>query len=198
MQQPAVIVKKSGFLAAVASGIFGTIIVTIICASALGLYGMHMADRTVGEIVSQLKDDPQHWLKALPPVLRQQFDDRRDPDYRNSLEITARLPQIEQGGEGMVVVEVANKGSEVVTLLSLRIAIEDEQHIPRESFTLNAASPWVACESCCETDWNGSILPGSTRKFSRFLREAKAGRTPTVEVMDLRVSNHPAKETHTE
>lgn len=182
--QTPVVVKKGGFLSAVAYGVFGTLIAAIICGSGLGLYGLNIADRKSSEfmmlgkgLVSSLPEIRDN----LPPIMADLLDDQRDLGYRDNLSVATRIVGDED--DSRLVVEVANEGPKAVTLLSARITLDDEDGIPIREFVTYVATPVATCD-----EWRGPLLPESTRRFSYRLRRTWPA-DATVEITEIRVWN---------
>lgn len=189
---PAVVVNKGGFLSAIVKGLFGTLMVLLICGTMLGLSGLWFADKQItrvthmGAAVSEkvLEVLPE-WQKVLPPAIADALNDRRAPEYRDKLQINARLASARQ--RKIVVLEVANNGDEIVSLLPIRIAVEDSGGVPIRDFALYAATPFQACD-----DWPGPMLPqGGTRKMSLCAGDVPEDAKVTIEITDVRVSQPP-------
>lgn len=192
---PAVIVNKSGALASLIKGLFGTVIVLLICGTALGLYGLHVADKFIGgtalstfqnvpELVRSLPD----W-RQFPPILAEPLNDRRALDYAERLEVKTHYRPVAQGksgGIGVVEVTVTNMGTEVVSMATLRLLVEDEgsQAFDR----LYALATPVAFEG---TSWNGPLPPGASRRFVQGLVAIEGQPRITAELSDLRVWQGP-------
>jgi hypothetical protein len=185
---PAVIVNKSGFLASVAKGVFGTIMVTLVCATALGVYALRTLDQQATNITQGLFKAWPEWQDALPPVLADALDDHRAPDYRKSVEVSARLVDAKRGREGtLVVVDVKNNGPETVTLLALRLVVEDANKVPVREALLYAATPLAT-----ECEWRGPLLPGSgVMRIPHYVYGAEDAARVTVEIRDIRVADKP-------
>lgn len=190
---PAVIVRKGGFLAPLFYGLFGFLSAVVVCATLLGVYGLHIADSTAdglfaigGQVVSGL---PQ-WQRSLPPMLAEVLDDRRAPDYREQIDVAVQtVPPRDTRGRALTLIEVTNNGEETVTVLALNVVLEDENGVPVQESRSYAATPIVVDED----DWRGPLLPGSTRKFTQCCYHGTRLR-PTVEVAELRIWNGPREE----
>ena len=120
----------------------------------------------------------------MQKLLADAIDDRRDLSYRPHIDATIDL--LGEGSRSVTpVVEVTNNGNQIVSLLSMRVSLEDEDGIPSREMTVYAATP-VAIDS----DWRGPLLPGSKRRFalrsSRYSRDVDFA---TVEINELRVWN---------
>ena len=191
---PAVIVNKGGFLAALAKGLFGTIMVVLICGTALGLFGMYVANSNIHlftgqagtiiqEVLTRLPDLP----KALPPVLSDACNDRRALDYREAVHIAARVERTgKEERNGTLVLEVKNGGKEAISLLTVRVVVQDQSDEGFCELPFLAATPIQI-----DHDWRGPLQPGETRIIPRRLR-AMVGETKlSTELTDLRVFNPP-------
>ena len=190
---PAVIVnKRGGFLSALAFGFFGLLTTTIVCASGLGFYGLYVVNGNANEIVKLGKDlglgvldGFPEWIDALPPVLTDAFNDRRDPTYRNELNVDAIVVR-ETDGRSRAIVTVRNSGDETVSLLMARIVFRNEQGVPVHEYTKPIATPL----SFDDRDWPGPILPGSERVVSVPLRSRTQDElSATVELTEIRLWN---------
>lgn len=190
---PAVVVKKSGFFTAIAKGVFGTLIVGIICGTALGLYGMRMADGHVGallhntgQVVEQVLKSLPEWQKAMPPAVQDALNDRRAPEYRDNVKVAADL--VKRDGRDIVVISVTNRGDAIVSLLPLRVVVEDRDGIPVQEMNVYAAFPLQIDQQ------PGPLMPGEEpRKICRDVwREPNAAKV-RVELVDLRVAKPTAE-----
>ena len=194
---PAVVVNKGGALASLIKGVFSTVIVLVLCATVLGLYGLRVADKLVGttaletlqsipELVRSLPD----W-RQLPPLLTDALNDRRALDYAGHLEVATRYRAVDQnarGGRGLVEVVVTNTGTEVVSLATLRLLVEDDS---AEAFDRLYAVATPA--GCAELDWRGPLPPGGTRRLLQGIVSVAGEPRITVEWSDVRVWNGPMK-----
>ena len=188
---PTVVVKKGGALTALISGIFGTLIVCILCAVALVCYALNIADRKVSDVMGigqALAGNLAEWSESLPPAVADLLSDRRAPDYREQIDAHVRVvPDRRRSERGRLVVEVTNNGSEVVTLLTARIVFLDEDGVPLRETRTFAATPL----SLDEGEWRGPLQPGSTRHYSELLRDGGDVAEVAFEITDLRVWTAP-------
>lgn len=192
---PAVIVNKGGFLTALFKGLFGTIMVIVICGTAVGLYGMRMVDRnfslitegtlsTVPELIAALPA----WREAskcLPPAIADALDDRYAPEYRANLAVSSRI--VLRGADqdrGTVVIEVTNNGPETVSVLAVRAVVEDESVTHLLELPIYVATPFQG--TCCD-EWRGPLPPGETRRVAQRIRDVVGEPKLHVEVSDVRV-----------
>jgi len=186
---PTVVVKKGGFLTALVKGIFGTIIVTIVCGTALGLYGLNVCDRYFSNFTDTLLDTFPEWQKALPPVATDALNMSREPEYVEQLGLTTEIRRSPEDSErGIVVLAVTNKGDETVSWLTVRVVIEDESDRPFCELPFNVATPWAF--EC--NDSRGPLLPGSTREVARRLYDIGENPEMRIEVADVQVWKGPA------
>jgi len=184
---PAVIVKKGGFLASVAKGVFGSIMVIVICATVLVVYGLRTIDHHVVSITQCIASAWPEWQKALPAVLADAVNDRRAPEYGESVSVSARVARAGPDDQPVLVSEAANKGTQTVSLLALHVVLEDEHSVPMRDFSIFAATPLVV-----ERDWRGPLLPGKTRQVVERLCGVKGDVKANVEMTELRVWTPPA------
>ncbi len=193
---PKVTYKRHTFLSSLAMGLSAIVITIVISCTVVIIYGVHFAgDRSeklvslVGDAIGELPD----LREALPPALADVLDDRRDPGYVADLDITAVTALTpDQHRTVRTKIEVVNEGSEIVSLLSLRIVV-----FGSDGQILSESNEWAATPIAADHEWRGPLMPGSHRYFvSRrcalpvFLGDEL--RTE-VEITDLRVWNGPAE-----
>ena len=187
---PTVVVRKGGVLTAFVSGVFGTLIVCVICGAVLAFYAINVADRTVGGVF----DSGSSLLRAVPElrqsisILADMLDDHRAPDYRDEVEVSARVA--ESNGprhEPVVILDITNTGSETITLMTARVVVEGKNGVPSPE-----RRTWIATPvQIDDDDWRGPMLPGSERRFAIPVWDCPDDEdlTVSVEVTDLRVWN---------
>lgn len=173
---PQVIHKKRSFLATLALGVSSIVVVLLLCLAAIFLYGMNIADRKsddlldfAGEIVRQVPA----LKEALPPILADAISDERSVSYQSDLEVGVKVAAIRAGtGEIQPVVEVTNRGDQVVSFLSMRVVLLDPDGVP-----LSETNEWAATPIADgDHDWRGPLFPGSKRSFparSHHLRDQR-------------------------
>ncbi len=189
---PSVVVNKGGFFAALAKGLFSTIIVILICGTALGLFGMyvfnsnvHLFTGQVGSLVHHIATTLPDLQKALPPVLADAFNDHRAWDYRNDVAIKTRFERGKTDTEnGVVVLELKNNGQQPISFLTLRLTVEDDSDELLCELPVFAVSPIQI-----EDEWRGPLQPGQTRVIARRLRDVVGEPRINAELTDLRVFN---------
>jgi hypothetical protein len=202
---PSVVVnKKSGFLAAIAKGLFGTIITCVICASALGIYAMRTADHNLAAVrglientvpsllssVPDILDRVPELVDSLPSAFGDALHDRRAPDYEPQLGIAVRLESDTSSHHGgkVAVVEVTNNGTEVVSWLTLRLTADDPRKVPVYQNVVQVATPLAM-----DDDLPGPLWPGHTRRMAYRMGYDKAGETAAAEITELRLWEAPAE-----
>ena len=186
-----VVVKKMGFFPALFLGLFGTIIASVVCAAGLGFYGLNIVDSKAGDVLALgqglIRGLPE-FQEALPPALADLLDDKRDPQYRRNIDLQARIvPDRNRDDRGRAVITVTNNGDETVSLMSLRVVLEDDRQVPIREMVTYAATPVTI-----DDQWRGPLLPGSTRKFSVCTWRGSGELDVSAEVTDLRVWNRDA------
>jgi hypothetical protein len=189
--QPYIVHRKRSFLSQAALGISVFAVAVILSATAVVIYGMRIldgkTDDLAGFVTAAVKGLPE-LERALPPVLADVLDDRRDPDYRRQIEIKATAyPDPHDQGRHGIAVEIENRGDELVSLLSFRLVAFDAQGVPRFERNWWAATPFAA-----DDDWPGPLMPGARRYLTS--RAVSSHRLPRVgelrvevEVTDIRV-----------
>ena len=196
MSNPSYItLRKHTFLSSAALGFSAIVITLMVSCTAVLLYTVHLAsdksERVITLAQSALKGLPE-LTHSLPPALADMLDDQRRPDYCKELAISAKATsQPDSHGRVRTTVEVVNNGPEVVSLLSLRILILDEQNQP-----LCESQEWAATPFAADQGWRGPIMPGSRRHFVCYRSCGRNADPMTdlsteVEVTELRVWNNP-------
>jgi hypothetical protein len=196
MSNPSYItLRRHTFLSSVALGFSAIIITLMVTCTAVLLYTVHLAsdksERVITLAQSALKGLPEV-VQSLPPALADMLDDQRRPDYCKELTISAQaISQPDSRGRVRTTVEIVNNGPEVVSLLSLRILILDQQNQ-----LLCESQEWAATPLAADDGWRGPIMPGSRRRFvcyrscghnAGFMTDLST----EVEVTELRVWNNP-------
>ena len=124
---PKITYKKHTFLSSVAMGLSALAITIIICCTVVVIYGIHFAGDRSEKLVSLVGDaigGLPELRQALPPALADVLDDRRQPDYAAELDISAETTFVpDQDRRVRTKIEVVNEGSEIVSLLCLRIGV---------------------------------------------------------------------------
>jgi hypothetical protein len=196
MSNPSYItLRKHTFLSSVALGFSAIVITLLVSCTTVLLYTVHLAsdksERVITLAQSALKGLPE-MAQSLPPALADMLDDQRRPDYCKELTISAQATsQPDSRGRVRTTVEIVNNGPEVVSLLSLRILILDEQNQ-----LLCESQEWAATPLAADDGWRGPIMPGSRRHFVCYRSCGRSVDSLTdlsteVEVTELRVWNNP-------
>ncbi len=193
-EQPAVVVRKGGFFAALAKGLFAFLITLVVCAAGVGIFALRVVDNKTDTILQSaletLRTGMPEWRTALPPVLVDFLNDKRAPQYRDALEIEVRQRK------HFAIVEVTNNGDQTVTLLAARLIALDKDGEPFDEYSTYLATPIMGDDH----DLRGPILPGQTRTAIKVLHGHRRDRAPArlqAEITDLRVwSEDSAGERH--
>ncbi len=190
---PHVVYRKHSFLSALAMGLSAFAITVIISCTGVIIYGMHFAGNQSEKLVYLVEEAVRglpELQESLPPVLADILDDRRQPDYRENLEITANAFLIpDRHGRVRTAVQVVNNGREVVSLLSLRVIVLNENNE-----IISESNEWAATPFAADDDWRGPLMPGSNRRFTasygRAIPFSSVSDLKTeVEITDIRLWN---------
>ena len=189
---PKLIYKRHTFLSALAMGLSAVIIAFIVSCTVVIVYGMNFAGDKSEELVT-LAEQAIRGLpelqKSLPPALADMLNDRRQPDYSTQLTITPSTTLLpNDNGTVKTTVEVVNNGSEVVSLLSLRVVV-----LTSRNEIITESNEWAATPIAADHDWRGPLMPGSRRYFATYRGGAPVfyadDLKTEVEITDIRVWN---------
>ena len=180
------IIKRGGFLSALAYGLFGFLTVTVVCASGLAFYGLRIADHSAADIIStggNLIESLPQWSQKLPPLLADALADRRTPAYRDQVDLDVQLTRADNRHQsGTLVINASNRGDQTISLMSVRVVLVDENGVPFRSESTYAVTPVTI-----DPDWRGPLLPDSTRHCALPVRRCPPNLTPVAEITDLRL-----------
>jgi len=193
-----IMVRKHSFLSSAASGISAIVITVIVCGTLALLYTVHLASDKSEHLItlaqSAVRGLPE-FQRALPPALADMLNDRREPGYAGKLAITAKVVSRPEGhgGRTRTAIEIVNNGDEVISLLSLRVVLLDEN-----DQLLCESQEWAATPVAIEDDWRGPLMPGSKRRFVCWRScPYEVGPLdvikPEIEITELRVWNAGAE-----
>ena len=190
---PQIIYKRHTFLSALAMGISAIIIAFIVSCTVVIIYGMNFAGDKSEEVVAlvekAIKGLP-NLQESLPPFVADMLNDQRQPDYSSQLDITASTTLLPADkGTVKTTIEIVNKGSEVVSLLSLRVVV-----LTSLNEIITESNEWGATPIAADHDnWRGPLMPGSRRYFDisrKGLEVFSADELKTeVEISDIRIWN---------
>ena len=159
-------VVQSGrsFLSSLVLGV-SLVLVSLVCAATLiTVYGLNIVDRKTGNIFEFAEATVQSLpdlVDSLPPILADVVDDQRRPDYANQLDVSVRLTDARGSGRVRPVVAVHNRGSEVVSLMSMRIIVLNDR-----DDLITEINEWAATPIAADHHWRGPLLPGASRHFA--------------------------------
>lgn len=183
--------KRMSPLTALVLGVSGVLAVAIASASAVVVYGLHVAGGNAEAIVKFAENTVEglpELLDALPPAVSDILNDRRDPSYIDHIEVDAKFVPTEHAGRYVPALVVKNNGTEVVSLLSVRVAAVEKDGTARREWQELAATPF----SLEDDDWRGPLMPGATRhivmhRWRAVSADSADALVPDVEIGDLRV-----------
>ena len=190
---PHVTYKRHTFLSALATGVSAFFIVLVISCTVVVVYGIHfVGDKseklvsTVGSAIGGLEE----FQESLPPIMADVLNDRREPAYRDQIDIAARISKKDDSRGAMrMAVEVTNTGEEVVSLLSFRIVVLDAANE-----VMAESTEWAATPITTDGGLRGPLMPGAKRHFNSWAYNTCELPTAEdlkieVEITDLRVWN---------
>lgn len=195
--QPAVVVnKKGGFFTAAVQGLFGFLIVSVVCATVLGVYWGWVIDKKADHLfnLTGALASEGAWREILPPVLSDALDDRRAPDYAEQVAIAAEtLPG--RDDELDVALRVVNEGDRVISVLTGRVVLVSEDGAPLAEEVVWVATPLALPRDHCEQPHHvrGPIMPGGERllRLRDFADDVPASSAAEFELTELRIWTPP-------
>lgn len=158
-----VVVRKGGFFSSLVLGLFGTIAVVVICAAAVVIYGMNLVDRKFDHVVRlapEMLHTLEDWQSFLPPVFSDALRDRRDPAYRDKVELSVDFLFDDRGAGRAAVLTINNNGRETISLLGVRLVVENDAGAPIRDWVEYPVTPLAL-----EHEWPGPLLPDSDRRI---------------------------------
>lgn len=178
-------------------GVFGVGAVSIASVTAIVLYGLAIVDMkttdalqfTEKTITTTLTELPK-LLESLPEAIGDLLNDGRAPEYAAHLDVNVDFVVDQRSGSLRPVLTVVNQGEELVSLLSVRVAVLNKSGLPIRDWTEVIATP-IAIDH----DWRGPLMPGATRHVvlsscGRGVTADQAGEiTGAVEISDIRIWN---------
>jgi hypothetical protein len=187
------VIKRGGFLSAVAYGFFGLLTAAVVSVAVLGVYAIHVVDRKLDtvlglgtDVIRSLPESLPQIRKSLPPALADALNDERDVAYRENLHVEAHLVPGSRDEYQQLVVNAKNNGDKTVTFMAVRVVLVDANDVPVRSLVVHAATPMTL-----DSEWRGPILPGSLRQCSEPLWRCPPDLKPQLEIADLRVWSGP-------
>jgi hypothetical protein len=181
--------KRMSPFTALFLGIFGVGALTIAGASCIVLFGMRIADNRITDVL-HLADDTIDGLpdliNSLPPAIGDVLNDRRAPQYAADLDVDVAFA-MDESGRLRPVMTIKNNGSEVVSMLAVRVAALLDNGMPVREWTEVVATP-IAIEN----EWRGPLMPNATRHVVLSRCYGHAGKilgnlTPAYEISEVRV-----------
>ena len=181
-----VVHKRMSFFSVLAVGVTTVVVTVIACASGLAVFGLRLADRksdSVIGLVQQVTGNLPELQHTLPPALADALNDERRPVYADELKVAVRLSKRESRGRlSPAIVEVENKGDQIVSLLSMRVVSVDEGGDATQE-----RSVWVSTPLQVGNHWRGPLLPHETRRLLVWGFDRSQIAQLTHEITDLRI-----------
>jgi hypothetical protein len=186
-----VIVRKRTFFGAIVWGLSVLVLTVVICVTLIIICGGAIAARQTHNVLGSIESAARGLStlqESLPPILADVIRDERRPDYAKQIEVRGKaLPRPEAKAPLHVSIEAANRGSELVSLLTLRVVVLNQNNEP-----IAERNEWVATPIATDKDGRGPLLPGSVRRMvSCPIRIDKQNASDDlrveVEISDVRV-----------
>lgn len=177
-------------------GVFGVGGVAISGLTGITLYGMRIIDRNVSVITTVVENtlsDLPRFVESLPEILEQMprvantLAGRRAPEYAGHIDVQLSFVKSSRVDGLRPVMTITNKGSEVVSMLVVRVAALSGDHVPIREWTEVVATPIAV-----DNEWRGPLFPGKTRHVvissRRTVPESAADELlGAVEISELRL-----------
>lgn len=180
-----VVRKRLSFLSIAAISLAGVVMTVIVCASALAFRGLSIVDHkadTLTDLAAEIVKALPEYRDALPPALADAIDDERRPDYLENVTVAARIVETDSHGRTRGIVEVTNRGDEIVSMLSIRVVGLDRGDEP-----VWEHATWGATPIQIEDEWRGPLMPGSTRRIPVRMWASSRAASLETEVTEIRV-----------
>ncbi len=169
-----VVNKRMSFLASLVWGVCSVIMVTVVCASGVVFYGLHIVEKSIDDLPSIVKK---------VPMLRDALSSERRIDYIDDLDIEIDFTDHPYYEDRMrAVVTITNGGQELVSWLSIRVVVSDD-----EGNVLDEDAEIIATPVAIGDDFPGPLVPGGTRPFTICSFKRSDHPSAQYEVTDLRV-----------
>ena len=147
---------------ALALGLSAITVTAIACGSGLVLYGMTIVDGKAGEVLSWADDAMQglpEFIESLPPIVSDTVRDRRMPEYAKYLDVQVDMVPLNDHKGVRPTLTITNSGTELVTMLGVRVVALDDQGRPLREWTEVVATPITI-----DHDWRGPLAPDNKRR----------------------------------
>ena len=165
--------------------------VAITAGTAVTLYSLRILDGKASAVL-RLADTTVEGLPelidSLPRAIGDLLNDRRAPEYADSLSVQVDFIADSRSGGLYPALTITNLGSEVVSLLGIRVAALGANEVPLQTWSDVVATPIPLDDD----DWPGPLLPTQTRYVVMSRRhtipaEMAATITGAWEISELRV-----------
>jgi len=175
-------------------GLFGVGAIGVASGAVIVLFGLRMVDRHFGSAVHIAENaigNLPEFIEGLPPAIKDALHDRRAPEYATSIETTVDMVESKDNETVFPTITIRNKGTELVSLLTVRVAALDARGRATHEWTTAAATPIGI-----EREWRGPLMPGGTRHVvldhgCYYQNDLDGSETLVVEIADVRVWTSP-------
>ena len=169
-----VVNKRMSFLASLVWGTCSVIMVTVVCASSVVFYGLHIVEKSIDDLPSIVKK---------VPMLRDALSSERRIDYIDDLDIEIDFTDHPYYEDHMqAVARITNGGQELVSWLSIRVVVSDDV-----GNVLDEDVEMIATPVALDDDFPGPLVPGRTRPVTICTFKRSDHPSAQYEVTDLRV-----------
>lgn len=177
-------------LTAMFLGIFGVSAVGIASGTGIVLLGMNIIDKKAGQVIELVEgayEGLPAFLESLPPGLAEITKDHRAPEYAAKVVTSVDFIHDSKRNGLRPVLTITNTGSEVISMMTVRVAAINKDDVPICDWTEVVATPLAIDES-----WPGVLMPNSKRRFvlsgwARIAEELAETITGEVEISELRI-----------
>ncbi|MCG3138419.1 MAG: hypothetical protein HJJLKODD_02283 [Phycisphaerae bacterium] len=157
--------KRMSFLSSLVWGICSLLIITILSTVGLVVYVLHVADHKTDGVIAFVREigaDLPAVTRSIP-IVADVLNDQRQPDYLKQLQVSVTLASDPHHPQQTVpVMTIQNNGTEMVTFLSMRmVVLNNQNHQPVQDCVSYLATPFAA-----ERDIPGPLMPGATRQIA--------------------------------
>ena len=188
MNAQAPVIRRMSPFTAMFLGLAATVIAMIAAVACVGLYALNVIDDKADAVLDlaegTIENAPQ-LVSAIAPAVNELFGDRV-PEYASSLTTSVTLVADPRQGTLRPAVTITNTGTEVVTMLGLRVAALNAQGVAVSDWSDAVATP-LAIDNL-----PGPLMPKETRhiilrRWSDLKPEAGLNLNPVVELTEIRL-----------
>ncbi len=153
------------------------------------LVGLKVADDKATSLLALSEDavtNLPEFIDKLPPAIADMLHDRRAPEYVSNIVTKVRLAEDEGTGLLIPSVEIVNNGTEIVSMLGVRVTLLNQDGAALHEWNQLAAAP-ITFE-----ELRGPLLPGTKRYVvlpgrRSLTKDLRGQLTGAVEISEVRV-----------